>query len=1068
MLEKELSHLANQLEGELYLDKIMRTLYATDASAYREMPLAVAIPKNEEDIKKLILFAIEHQTSLIPRTAGTSLAGQVVGNGIIVDISRTFTKIIELNKEENWVRLQPAVVRDELNLFLKPHGFFFGPETSTANRAMIGGMVGNNSCGSNSIVYGSTRNHLLEVKGFLSDGSFVTFKNLSVDEFKKKLDNRGSEFEVRGSRFDDGGSRFEVRGSESEIQIPNIEHQTSNIENNIEHQTSNIENNIEHQTSNIENNIEHQTSNIENNLEHRIYNHIYSILSNTDNQNEIRKQFPKMSIERRNTGYAIDELLATEVFTPLQQETIKTPPLAGVSAGGAFNFCKLIAGSEGTLMFITEIKLHVNSLPPKFQGLVCIHLNSVDEALRANLIALKYQPSAVELIDHYILECTKENKEQRQNRFFVEGDPGAILVIELSRNDIEEIETLAIEMEAEMRAAGLGYHFPILFGEDTKKIWALRKAGLGLLSNLPGDEKAVAVIEDTAVDVNDLPDFIREFNEILTKHGMSSVHYAHAGSGELHLRPIINLKTAEGHRQFRLIAEEISTLVKKYKGSLSGEHGDGRLRGEFIRQQIGDKNYALIKGLKQVWDPQNIFNPNKIVDTPPMDKFLRYEAGQQTPDFKTTFRFTNQTILQHAEQCNGSGDCRKTELSGGTMCPSYMATRNEKDTTRARANILRETLTHSENLNRFDSKEIKEVMDLCLLCKGCKSECPSNVDMAKLKMEFLHQYQQKNGVPMRSWLIGNFSKLSQWASYLPCAYNFIFDNAPLRKIANSAVGFHPERTMPLLAPKTFNKWFQSFKNPNKSLANLEPQTSKFVYLFVDEFTNFNDVEIGKKAVMTLEKLGYEIIIPKHQPSGRAYLSKGLLEDAKKLANQNVALLKDIISENTPLVGIEPSAILTFRDEYPDLVDANLAEAAKKLAKNVLMFDEFIAQEIDKGNIKKEQFTKEKKLIKLHGHCQQKAVASLTPTKKMLSLPAHYEVHLIPSGCCGMAGSFGYEKEHYEISMKIGELVLFPTIRKQAEEVIIAATGTSCRHQIHDGTGKKALHPAEILWDALIK
>ena len=990
MINQQLQQLAKDLAGELHLDDVMRTLYATDASAYREMPLAVAIPKDESDIQKLIVFAHKNNTSIIPRTAGTSLAGQVVGNGIVVDVSRTFTKILELNKEEHWVRVQPGVVRDELNFFLKQNGLFFGPETSTANRAMMGGMVGNNSCGSNSIVYGSTRNHLMEVKGFLSDGSFVEFKSLSPK----------GEFSFE--------SKLKIEGLEGEI-----------------------------------------------------YRHIYKVLSDEDNQNEIRKEFPKMSIERRNTGYAIDELLETEIFTSQgKNETIKTPPLSGVASGGAFNFCKLIAGSEGTLMFITEIKLHVNPLPPKIQGLVCVHVNTVDESLRANLIALKYKPTAVELIDHYILECTKENKEQSQNRFFVQGDPGAILVVELSNDDIDEVKSRATEMEAEMRAAGLGYHFPILFGEDTKKIWTLRKAGLGLLSNLPGDEKAVAVIEDTAVDVNDLPDFIREFNEILTENNMSSVHYAHAGSGEIHLRPIINLKTAEGHRQFRLIAEEISTLVKKYKGSLSGEHGDGRLRGEFIRQQIGDKNYALIKDLKKVWDKQNIFNPNKIVDTPPMDKFLRYEADHKVPEFETVFRFNNQNILQHAEQCNGSGDCRKTELSGGTMCPSYMATRNEKDTTRARANILREVLTNSEKLDRFDSKEVKEVMDLCLLCKGCKSECPSNVDVAKLKMEFLQHYQEKNGVPMRSWLIGNYSKMSNIASYVPWAYNLILGNAPLRKIANRTIGFHPERTMPLLSTNTLKQWY-------KKSEKTDSKSSKKVYLFCDEFTNFNDVEIGKKAFDLLQKLGYEVIIPNHVDSGRAYLSKGMLKDAKKLANQNVLLLKEVVTEETPLIGIEPSAILTFRDEYPDLVEANLVEIAKKLAKNALMIDEFIAREIDAKRITAESFTSEKRLIKLHGHCQQKAVASLTPTKKILSLPKNYEVHLILSGCCGMAGSFGYEKEHYDLSMKIGELVLFPTVRKQPEEVIIAAPGTSCRHQIHDGTGRKALHPVEILWQALV-
>ena len=975
MINQKLQELAKDLRGEVYYDNIMLTLYATDASAYREMPLAVAIPKDEYDIKKLIVFAHENNTSLIPRTAGTSLAGQVVGNGIIVDVSRTFTKILEVNKEEKWVRVQPGVVRDELNYFLKEYGLFFGPETSTANRAMIGGMVGNNSCGSNSVVYGSTRDHLLEVKGFLSNGSFVEFKSLTKEEFKLKVE------------------------------------ETTNS------------------------------------LENQIYKSTYKVLSNLENQVEIRQEFPKPSIKRRNTGYAIDELLETEVFTSNTAEP--------------FNFCKLIAGSEGTLMFLTEIKIHVNPLPPKNLGLVCVHFNSIDEALRANLIALKYTPSAVELIDHYILECTKENKEQLQNRFFVQGDPGAILVVELARESKEEVEKLVAEMESEMRAAGLGYHFPLLFGDDTKKIWTLRKAGLGLLSNLPGDEKAVAVIEDTAVDVNDLPDFIREFNEILTKNSMSAVHYAHAGSGEIHLRPIINLKTQEGHRQFRLIAEEISTLVKKYKGSLSGEHGDGRLRGEFIRQQIGEKNYALIKELKQVWDPQNIFNPNKIVDTPPMDKFLRYEADQKVPEFKTVFKFNNQNILQHAEQCNGSGDCRKTELSGGTMCPSYMATRNEKDTTRARANILREVLTNSEKLNRFDSKEVKEVMDLCLLCKGCKSECPSNVDVAKLKMEFLQHYQEKNGVPVRSWLIGNYATMSNIASYIPWAYNLVLGNAPLRRVVNRIIGFHPDRTMPLLSNNTLKGWFK------KEVKSNTENRKKFVYLFCDEFTNFNDVEIGKKAIDLLQKLGYKVVIPNHVDSGRAYLSKGMLKDAKKLANENVTLLKDLINESTPIIGLEPSAILTFRDEYPDLVEENLVESAKKLAKNALMIDEFIAREIDAKRITSEYFTHEKRLIKLHGHCQQKSVASLTPTKKILSLPKNYEVHLIPSGCCGMAGSFGYEKEHYELSMQIGELVLFPTVRKQAEDVIIAASGTSCRHQIHDGTGRKAFHPVEILWNALV-
>lgn len=969
----QLEQLARELEGELYDDTTTRTLYATDASAYREMPLAVAIPRSVEDIRKLIHFAKKEKTSLIPRTAGTSLAGQVVGNGIIVDVSKYFTQIIELNKEERWVRVQPGVIRDELNMFLKPHGLFFGPETSTANRAMIGGMVGNNSCGSNSVVYRSTREHLLEVKALLSDGSNAEFKALSIDDFHQKCEG--------------------------------------------------------------------------NSLEASIYRSVRSLLSNYDNQVEIRKEFPKKTVERRNTGYAIDVLLESAPFTAGEPD---------------FNFCKLIAGSEGTLAFITEIKLNVVPLPPKETGLLCVHFNTIDESLRANLIALKYKPSASELIDHYILECTKDNLEQRKNRFFVQGDPGAILVIEFARENREEITALAHQAEADMRAAGLGYHFPLLFGDDTKKIWTLRKAGLGLLSNLPGDSKAVPVIEDTAVDVNDLPDFIRDFNKILEKHNLFSVHYAHAGSGEIHLRPIINLKTKEGNQLFRTIAEEIATLVKKYNGSLSGEHGDGRLRGEFIKQMVGEKNYQLLKEVKKTWDPENIFNPNKIVDTPSMNTMLRYVPGQQTPEFKTIFRFHNQDILQHAEQCNGSGDCRKTHLSGGTMCPSFMATRNEKDTTRARANILREFLTNSNKLNRFDHKEIYEVMDLCLSCKGCKSECPSNVDVAKLKAEFLQHYYDANGVPFRSKLIANFSKSARLGAIAPGIYNFMMTNRSISRMIKKFSGFATDRSMPTMYKTTLRSWYR--KRSQKSEAGNQRRR---VYLFCDEFTNYNDTEIGIKAISLLEKLGYEVIIPEHMESGRSWLSKGLIREAKKIANKNISLLHSTITADTPLIGIEPSAILTFRDEYIDLADEDNLVTARELAANTMLIDEFIAKEIEKGYIQPSQFTKEKRKIKLHGHCQQKALSSVAPSAKLLSLPENYSVEVIPSGCCGMAGSFGYEKEHYDLSMKIGELVLFPAVRKADENCLIAAPGTSCRHQVKDGTGKKALHPIEILYDALL-
>ena len=970
-MDKVLQQLAGQLHGDLFFDKTMRTLYATDASSYREMPLAVAIPKSKEDIATLISFASANNTSLIPRTAGTSLAGQVVGNGIVVDVSKHFTKILELNKEEGWVRVEPGVIRDELNLFLKPHGLFFGPETSTANRAMMGGMVGNNSCGSNSVIYKSTREHLLEVTAYLSDGTEVVFNTITNDNFHAKC----------------------------ELDT----------------------------------------------LEGKIYKSVRSMLSNYDNQQEIKKEFPKKSIVRRNTGYAIDVLVDASPFT---------------AGGPAFNFCNLIAGSEGTLAFITEIKLNVVPAPAKETGLLCVHFNTIDESLHANLIGLKYNPSASELIDHYILECTKENKEQSKNRFFVKGDPGAILVIEFVRETREEILELTNAVEADMRAAGLGYHFPVLFGADTKKIWTLRKAGLGLLSNLPGDEKAVPVIEDTAVDVHDLPNYIRDFNEILNKHELYAVHYAHAGSGEIHLRPIINLKTVEGNQLFRTIAEEVATLVKKYDGSLSGEHGDGRLRGEFIKQMVGEKNYKLLRELKYTWDPKGIFNPNKIVDTPSMNSMLRYEPGQSTPAFETIFRFHKQDILQHAEQCNGSGDCRKTHLSGGTMCPSYMATRNEKDTTRARANILREFLTHSTEQNRYNHKEIYDVMSLCLSCKACKSECPSNVDMAKLKAEFLQHYYDANGVPFRSKLIANFTAAAKFGSRIPRLYNFAVSNIVTGSIIKALSGFAIKRSMPSISVQTLQHWYQ--KN------YVAPQSPiKTVYLFCDEFTNYNDAHIGIKAVQLLNALGYAVVIPVHEESGRTWLSKGLVRKAKIIANKNIELLSGLVTSDRPLIGIEPSAILTFRDEYPDLAtDQNLV-AAENLSRNSFYIDEFLAKEMAAGNITQDKFTSNSKSLLLHGHCQQKAIGSIADSVAVLSFPSNFKVETIPSGCCGMAGSFGYEKEHYDVSMQIGELVLFPKVRNNVTTCTVAAPGTSCRHQIKDGTGQKALHPVEILFESLL-
>jgi Fe-S oxidoreductase len=528
----------------------------------------------------------------------------------------------------------------------------------------------------------------------------------------------------------------------------------------------------------------------------------------------------------------------------------------------------------------------------------------------------------------------------------------------------------------------------------------------------------------------------------------------------LHLRPVLNLKDPGDVELFHKVALETAKLVKKYHGSLSGEHGDGRLRGEFIPLMIGERNYKLIKEIKNTWDPKGIFNPNKIIDTPRMNSSLRFQPGQKVREINTFFDFSsNFGILRATEQCNGSGDCRNTFLTGRWMCPSYMALKDENTTTRARANILREFLTNSSKSNPFDHKEIFEVMDLCLSCKACKSECPSNVDIAKLKAEFLQHYYDANGIPLRTRLIAYITGINDLGSKAPALFNFFLNNHFFSGILKKLLGFAPKRTIPSLCKITLNNWVK------KSLP-LPGKKSGQVYLFCDEFTNFNDVEIGIKAIKLLNALGYQVIIPEHTESGRTFLSKGLIRKAKKIAITNVFSLKDLITEEHPLIGIEPSAILTFRDEYPHLVDESLKEDALKLSKNAMLFDEFIVRELNNGNIDTTLFTKENKEIKLHGHCHQKALASVESTVKMLSIPENFKVEEIKSGCCGMAGSFGYEKEHYEVSMKVGELVLFPEIRKASGEIVITAPGTSCRHQIMDGTGRKAFHPIEVLFDAL--
>jgi FAD/FMN-containing dehydrogenase/Fe-S oxidoreductase len=969
-----LDALGKSLEGDIKHDKITTTIYSTDASVYKEEPSAVIWPKTVSDIRKILQFAVNEKSSITLRAGGTSLAGQVVSSGIIVDISKYMNKILEINKEKMWVRVEPGVVLDELNLKLKEQGLFFGPETSTSNRCNIGGMVGNNACGSHSVVYGSTRDHTLEIKTLLSDSSEAIFGPLNKDDFLSKCTLK--------------------------------------------------------------------------NLEGDIYRNIKEILGDKINQVKIREGYPDPDVHRRNTGYAIDQLLDSEIFDEKSDRK--------------FNFSKLLTGSEGTLAITTEIKLNVVTLPSADKALVCVHLKERNDAFKANLIALKYKPSAVEMMDNRILELTEDNASQRNNRFFLDGKPAAILIVEFVREKPEEIDVAASALIQALKSAGYGYSYPIVKGKDISKVWELRKAGLGVLTNMKGDLKPVTLMEDTAIRVELLPEYMDEIETLLSKYGKDAVFHAHIGTGELHIRPILNLKDPADVKLFRTIGLETAHLVKKYRGSLSGEHGDGRLRGEFIPLILGEHNYNLLKQVKECWDPNGILNPGKITGTPPMDTNLRYTPGIPTRDIKTIYDFSSSDgIIRAAERCNGSADCRKSAIMGGTMCPSFMASGDEDKTTRARANIIREFL--SKDGDPWNHREIYEILDLCLGCKGCKSECPSSVDIAKIKSEFLQHWYDKHGIPLRSRLIAYISVINHIGSFAPSIFNFFLKNKITSGIVKKATGFASKRSIPLIYRITLRRWIR------KNLSKINPENPKgTVCLFIDEFSNYNDTETGINTIRLLTSLNYKVVTTGHKISARTFLSKGLVRTAKKTIRKNIQVLSGIISNELPLVGIEPSAILGFRDEYPELAGDDLKESADKIAANSFMVDEFISKEFRSGRIDRRLFVDDKISILLHAHCQQKAVASSASTIEMLSIPVNYSVKEIPSGCCGMAGSFGYEKEHFELSNKIGELILFPAVRNSDNNTIITAPGTSCRHHIKDGTGRIVLHPAVVLFNALKK
>ncbi len=975
IFHEKLSGFFKSFKGDIWTEERHRLIYATDASIYREIPKAIFFPRDKADILQIIQFASENKIPVIPRGAGTSLAGQVVGDGLIVDISRYMTEIIEVDKSEQIVRVQPGVIRDKLNLFLKDFGLYFGPETSTSNRATIGGMVGNNSSGAGSLRYDTTRESVVSVKVLLSNGEDVEFGHVT----RKQIEDK---------------AKLES-------------------------------------------------------LEGKIYRQFLTLLTDESIRKEIQIQFPDRSLHRRNHGYALDILAESSAFTDSDK---------------LFNIAAFLTGSEGTLAFIYEIKLKLFPVPPKNKRLIITSFNDFRQVFSANLELLKFRPFAIELMDDKILKLTEKNPTQQKNRQLIQGNPKAVLITEIADDDDEKLNAWAEEIIAHLKSLRLGQFHNVLTGKDIPKIWDLRKAGLGVLYNMKGDAKPVGFVEDTAIPPDRLGNYVAEVDAYLNEEKLSCIYYAHIGAGELHLRPVLNLKNASDVTLMKTVALKIAGIVKKYNGSLSGEHGDGRLRSEFIPLMLGNKLYGIFKDIKRTWDKDNIFNPHKIVDYLPMETGLRYPAWQQEIDIPTVFDFSESDgILRAAERCNGSGDCRRFPEAGGVMCPSFKATGKEDHTTRARANIVREYLTkEKDKLTKGSFYQIWQSYSSCLSCKACKSECPSTVDITKMKAELLQMSYDKFGVPFKNRLIANIEKINRWGMIFPAAYNFFVSNAVTGYLIKRMLGFAPQRQLPKLSKISLRKWI--VKNYNYYFLDHYPKgkPKAIVNFFIDEFTNYQDVTVGITAIKLLTKLGYLVEFPFHHSSGRTYLSKGFVRMAKVIANENIELLKNKVSATMPLIGLEPSAILSFRDEYVDLATKENKADAGKLAKNSFTIDEFLYDEMQKGNISENDFKDTKLKILIHTHCYQKALSNPAKTVGLFNMIKGVEVEEVKSGCCGMAGSFGFEKEHYNLSMKIGELDLFPAVRQQAAETVIAAPGTSCRHQIKDGTKRQAKHPVEIL------
>jgi FAD/FMN-containing dehydrogenase/Fe-S oxidoreductase len=948
---------------EVHFDRMTRLLYSTDASIYQMIPIGVAIPRDADEVAAAVSISAKHGVPVLPRGGGSSLAGQAVGHALILDLSPHMNQVLEIDPEAKTVHTQPGITHGALNKALNPHGLMYGPDPASGDRATMGGILGNNSTGSHSIIYGMTDNHVLSTDVVLADASHVTFNAMDGEDW---------------------GTRAQRPG-----------------------------------------------------LEGGIYRGVADILERY--AEPIARSYPKTF--RHVAGYNLN--LLAKADRP--------------------NLARLIVGSEGTLGVITEMTLNLVPMP-KRKRLAVVHFDELRPAMEATPVILESNPTAIEVIDKMMLDLTRDKIEYRRLLTFIEGDPEVVLMIEYSGETEADLDAGIDRLQGKLkqihhRGAVVVVSDPV----EQANVWYVRKVGLGILMSIRGDAKPIPFIEDAAVPVEHLADYVSQIYEYAYSTGVERVGmYAHASAGCIHIRPLVNLKNADGVRQLRQIAEKSVELVVKYGGTTSGEHGEGLARGEFSEKLFGPEMHKAFQEVKQLFDPQGLMNPGKVVNVPRMDdeSLLRFGPQYATPfePENTSFAFTIDGSFSSAvEMCNGAGVCRK--LGQGVMCPSFQATQDETHSTRGRANALRAAMMGLLGPDAMTSKELYEVLDLCLSCHACKSECPSAVDMAKLKAEFLHGYYQKHGTPLRARIFASIGRLNRLGQPFAPFTNLLLDGPG--KWVMTQLGVHPARSMPKFAAQTFSRWHQRRNGsaPKRS-------GRKQVVFFHDTFMEHNHPEVGRAAVELLEAAGYEpLILQDKRCCGRPAVSKGLLTEAKKLAQHNVQLLAPYAHAGLTIVGCEPSCMAMLADDYLDLVPG---EESQVVAQMAMPLDAFLVQEAQAGRLEGLQFDDTPRHVLFHGHCQQKTCFGTESTHQLLRMIPNCTIEEVDSGCCGMAGSFGYEKEHYDLSIEIAELALAPAVRSASPETVISAMGMSCREQILDTTGREALHPIQIVVDALIR